>query len=463
MNSKFYYENKENIKRVKYENIYFFNNEFYFLTLDKNIQLQEVKLLGGPEHSGCIHKNEYIFKPNIKFFNNEKEINNFLYKEIIEIKGISNYFSHYYEHNIGHGLFDALYPSFLTLHNFFNENNNYTNLINLLHVPGWVCPMKCTKDWVLQIMEKFSGNKNLLKNNLDKNKIYKFEVLIAGSGYCGYSTINKKYITPGKDFNSLSLFRNRFYNKYNIQRKNTYERNKIIIIESERYSIQEKNILLEIKKKLNSENFNCEFINWKNYVNFKEQLELLNNSYMHISSSGTSMMNFVFLNEKSVHINLGTNNYQDCYQIKNNEERLLLMDIPISLLSNDIYIDYYNIFVHKKILFKEVYNIILKNIKYFNTYLKNTNVFNVNIKIPNFVKVWQDFCLSDIYNDLRDKNNINEIIMGMNNDINNGLVSVRWIEMISLNYSPFNEKYNFISPKNSKLLDIIKKKYDCIL
>ena len=53
--------------------------------------------------------------------------------------------------------------------------------------------------------------------------------------------------------------------------------------------------------------------------------------------------------------------------------------------------------------------------------------------------------------------------LSLNNDINNGLVSVRWIEMISLNYSPFNEKYNFISPKNSKLLDIIKKKYDCIL
>ena len=184
---------------------------------------------------------------------------------------------------------------------------------------------------------------------------------------------------------------------------------------------------------------------------------------MHISSSGTSMMNFIFLNEKSIHINLGTNNYQDCYQIKNNEERLLLMDIPISLLSNDIYIDYYNIFVHKKILFQEIYNIILKNIKYYNTYLKNTNEFNVNIKIPNFVKVWQDFCSSDIYNNLRDNNNINEIIMGMNNDINNGLVSVRWIEMISLNYSPFNEKYNFISPKNLKLLDIIRKKYNSVL
>ena len=463
MNSKFYYEDKENIKRVKYENIYFFNNEFYFLTLDKNIQIKEVKLLGGPEHSGCIHKNEYIFKPYIKFFNNEKEINNFLDKNIIEIKGISNYFSHYYEHNIGHGLFDALYPSFLTLLNFFNENNNYTNLINLLHIPGWVCPKKCTKDWVLQIMEKFSGNKNLIKNNLDKNKIYKFEVLIAGSGYCGYSTINKKYITPGKDLNSLSLFRNRFYNKYNIQRKNTYEKNKIIIIESERYSSEEINTLLKIKNKLNSENLNCEFINWKNYVNFKEQLELLNDSYIHISSSGTSMINFVFLNEKSVHINLGTNNYPDRYQIKNNEERLLLMDIPISLLSNDIYIDYYNIFKHKKILYEEVYSIILKNITYYNTYLKNTNELNVNSKIPNFVKVWQDFCLSDIYNDLRDNNNINEIIMGMNNDINNGLVSVRWIEMISLNYSPFNEKYNFISPKNLKLLDIIRKKYNSVL
>ena len=312
-------------------------------------------------------------------------------------------------------------------------------------------------------MEKFSGNKNLIKNNLDKNKIYKFEVLIAGSGYCGYSTINKKYITPGKDLNSLSLFRNRFYNKYNIQRKNTYEKNKIIIIESERYSSEEINTLLKIKNKLNSENLNCEFINWKNYVNFKEQLELLNDSYIHISSSGTSMINFVFLNEKSVHINLGTNNYPDRYQIKNNEERLLLMDIPISLLSNDIYIDYYNIFKHKKILYEEVYSIILKNITYYNTYLKNTNELNVNSKIPNFVKVWQDFCLSDIYNDLRDNNNINEIIMGMNNDINNGLVSVRWIEMISLNYSPFNEKYNFISPKNLKLLDIIRKKYNSVL
>lgn len=468
MNSKFIYENKQNIKRVKYENIYFFDNEFYFLTLDKNIELQEVRLLGGPEHSDCIHKNEYIFKPNIKIFDNEIEINNFLNKEIIEINGITNYFSHYYEHNIGHGLFDALYPSFLTYLNFFYKidkinNNNYTNLINILHVPGWVCSMKCSRNWLLEIMENFSGNKNLLKNNLDKNKIYKFEILISGSGYCGYSIVNKKYITPGKEYNSLSLFRNRFYNKYNIQRKNTYERNKIIIIESERYSIEEKNILLEIKKKLNSENFNCEFINWKNYLNFKEQLELLNDAYIHISSSGTSMMNFAFLNEKSVHINLGTNNYIDYYQTKNNEERLLLMDIPISLLSNDIYIDYYNIFIYKKILYEEVYFIILKNITYYNSYLKNTNEFNVNINIPNFVKVWQDFCLSDIYNDLRDNNNINEIIMGMNNDIKNGLVSVRWIEMISLNYSPFNKKYNIISSKNLKLLELIKKKYDNML
>lgn len=60
MTSNFSYKTQETIKRVKYKNIYYFNNEFYFLTLDKNIQLQEIKLLGGPEHSDCIHKNVHL-------------------------------------------------------------------------------------------------------------------------------------------------------------------------------------------------------------------------------------------------------------------------------------------------------------------------------------------------------------------------------------------------------------------
>ncbi len=452
MNSKFYYENKENIKKVKYENIYFFNNEFYFLTLDKNIQLQEVKILGGPEHSDCIHKNEYVFKPNIKFFNNEKEINNFLDKEIIEIKGISNYFSHYYEHNIGHGLFDALYPSFLTLLNFFNENNNYTNLINLLHVPGWVCPMKCTKDWVLEIMEKFSGNKNLLKNNLDKNKIYKFEVLIAGSGYAGISSINKNGIMPGKKLNVLSKFRDRFYKNYNINVENTKTLS-ISIIDSDRYSENDKTLLLKICEELNK-NHNCNYLNWKDIDDFKKQLNILSKIDIYICSPGTSGNYFPFLREKSIFINLGTN-ISGAYNINQ------LMEVNMALLSNDLLIDYYNIFQENEYNYDKILKLIDKNINLHQKITNNKDIIYEPI-IPNYIKIWQELFMEKD-NDLKDKNNLDELVLRMNNDLQPNLVPYRYPEILIQNYKISTVTKDFLNEKNKLYLEKIKKKYINIL
>jgi hypothetical protein len=464
MESSFEFKITENINRVKYNNLYFFDNNFHFLTKDKNIILKEVKLLGGPEHTDQILKEEYFFLPKIKIFNNDEELNTFISINLITISEITNYFSHYYQHNIGHGLYDALYPSFLTLLDFYNENNNYINLINLLKPDGWICPLKCSREWVLDIMSKFSKNNNLLKDNLEKDKIYKFEILIAGSGYAGFSSINKQYLVPGKENFALEKFRDRFYNVYKIE-KNIIKHNniKIIIIDSERYSNDEKNILLKINETLNERGYNSNYIYWKNYEDFRDQLEIINNTNIHISSCGTSMMYFPFLNSNNIHINLGTNNYFDSYYQINNEERCLLMDIPISLLSNDIHIDYYDIFKNKKILFDQVIDIIEKNISYFKNKLINYNNKNINKNIPNFVKIWREFCNNIEYNNFRDEDNINEIIDKMNNDRKPDLVSIRWIEMIIQNYSPYNKNYEIIKDKNLRLLKIIKNKYITIL
>lgn len=458
MESSFQFKITENISRVKYNNLYYFDNNFYFLTTNKNTILKEIKLLGCPEHTDQIVKEEYMFLPNIKKFDNEEDLKNFINNDIIIINKITNYFGHYYEHNIGHGLYDALYPSFLTLIDFFNEDKNYINLINLLQPNGWTCPLKCSREWVLDIMSKFSKNNNLFKNNLEKNKVYKFEILIAGSGYAGFSSVNKEYLVPGKKNFALEKFRNRFYIVYNII-KNINTNIKISIIDSERYSTYEKNILLKINDMLNEKGYVSNYIYWKNYENFKEQIEIINNTNIHISSCGTSMMYFPFLNSGSVHINLGTNNYIDCYNIENKEERCLLMDMPISLLSNDIYIDYYDISKHKRILFDEVNNIIEKNIDYLKNKLINSNNININTNIPTFVKIWREFCNNEQYNDFRDVENIDEIIKKMNNDKNPNLVSIRWIEMIIQNYSPYNKNYKIISNKNLQLLEIIKNKY----
>jgi hypothetical protein len=62
MESSFQFKTTENINRIKYDNLYFFDNNFYFLTTNKNIILKEVRLLGGPEHTDQIIKRRiYIF------------------------------------------------------------------------------------------------------------------------------------------------------------------------------------------------------------------------------------------------------------------------------------------------------------------------------------------------------------------------------------------------------------------
>ena len=50
----------------KYTNLYYLNDHFYYFIVKTDKQdLKTVKLLGGPEHSGVIPKDVYMFKPII--------------------------------------------------------------------------------------------------------------------------------------------------------------------------------------------------------------------------------------------------------------------------------------------------------------------------------------------------------------------------------------------------------------
>ena len=446
--SNYHYEIKEGIKRIKYENIYLLNNKFYFLTQDKKVDLQEVKLLGGPEHTDFVNENQYLFKPNIKYLSNENEIKDFLLGEIIEIKGIVNFFSHYYNHNVGHGLYDAIYPSFLTFLNYCNNSLDYTNLINILHVPEWISNVKCSKEWLLEIMEKFSGKKNLILNNLDKNKIYKFQILLAGSGYAGISAINRKGIMPGKELNALAKFRNRFYQKYNICIENTKELN-ITIVDSDRYTDNDKEILLKINNELNNL-YKCSYINWKDIDSFDEHLNIMSNTDIYISSPGTSGNYFPFLREKSIFINLGTNISGE-YNIKQ------LMEVNMALLSNDILIDYYDIFKEDEYKYNEINKLVNKNINLHSKITLENNIV-YEPKIPNYIKIWQELFSSN-NSDLIDKENLDELIQRMNNDLKPDFVGYRYPEICIQNYKIENKDLDFLNKTNSLYLDEIKKKY----
>jgi len=352
-------------------NLYFVNNEFIYLSSTKNIELKEVNIRTDL-------REDTKFKPKIvKVLDSNTFIKN-NNVEIIEENTL--YATHDYHHNIVHALYDVLYPLYLIFLNFniLNENKEFNIFLNL--ITNQLKPFKgnCSREYNLEVFKKFSKGKLFLNSTIKKN--YCFKNLICGIGLAGVSSINKKGIMPGKDLYVLEKFRNRMMNCYNI----VYPKksNKIIlgIIKGGRFSNEDYTILNKIQSKYNNDNIECKFIDYYNIQSFEEQLKLISKIHIHISHPGTSMFNFIFLNNNSIHINTGC--------IFNGFPSLL--ESNICALSNNISVKYYDIHKYKKILYEPLNYIINESINDINNKLVLKN------EIPLFIKIWQELCEKDV-------------------------------------------------------------------
>lgn len=403
-----------NVNHICYNNLYYIKGQFLFLTTE-DIKLPAIRLLGGPLLNG-ISNERYILQPDIIKFETMEKLNQYVTELAIEnISGITNYFSHYYDHNIAHGLYDALYPSFLTYLEFYkNSDLPYTNLINILTIPGWVFPGNSSRQWVLDIFQKFAMNPNMIINNLNNlNKNYKFATLLAGSGFAGISSVNRLGLMPGKEIQALEKFRDRMYNVYSIKRKNSDNNFKnILIINSRRYSASELNILQKINSDLNNSGFTSKIISWESISSFEEQLNIMNNTDIHISGAGTSMLNFPFLNDGKININLGVSKF-------NPGNLPVLLEVNCCLLSNTIITLFYDIFKYREILYEPIMDLIKNN-------LCNTN----KTVIPDYMSKWIEICDKD--------ENMNALIERMNGIKEPNLIAYRHPEMFVYHYPPYN-------------------------
>jgi hypothetical protein len=399
----------ENICHVKYENIYYIDSKFYYFTTEQNIKkkIKKIKTLGGPEHTNKINENEYIFFPIIKNFKDKNDLKKYvnIIENLKEITEPTIYVSHYYEHNIGHGLYDTLYPLYLCYLNFYKncDNDKINIFLNILKVNSWKMPQNYlpTREWVLNVFKDFCNGGEIYKKKEIKNNI-KFKVFLVGSNKAGISSTNKNGVMPGKTINAIEKFRDRFYKIYNII-KIKKEKLNIIIIDSHRYSKVEKSNLLKIVEYYNKE-YNINYINWKDIPNFKEQLQIISETDIHISGCGTSMMNFLFLKDNSVHINLGTGYY-------GSKKISTLMETNICLLSNKIYCDFYNIYDYNEILYEKLKINIDKNA----SNLKN-KIF-LKTKVPYYTLKWRELCKNESFNKIIDR---------MNNIEKPNLISIRF-------------------------------------
>ncbi len=277
---------------IEYKNLYSINGVIYYFSTSV-------------ESLPYVNKftDSYSWAPQLKVFNNEEEINSYLlsFKNKQEIH-LSTLGDNLWYGNIGHALWDGLYPLYVALIKFGYKDAPFTLLTS---------PWDNKKSMAYDIITKFSGSKLLEYHNLDKSKIIHFKTLVAGTGSAGNRVINKSYTLYGeKEYKALTLFKERLLKVYNIKvDKLLNKKPKVIIIKNKRFTSYEISIIQDIVDSY-KDKLDIKYIDWyHDYQSFDEQLKELEDVDIHISGPGTGMMYMPLLKKGAVNINLGYMEY----------------------------------------------------------------------------------------------------------------------------------------------------------
>ena len=273
---------------VEYKNLYSIEGVIYYFSLINEILPLVNKFT-----------DSYSWAPIVKTFSNEEEIENYLSnfqnKQELELSILGD---NLWYGNIGHALFDGLYPLYLALIKFGYCNNSFTLL---------------SSDWdnkkvmAYDIISRFSENQLIEYNHLDKSKMIHFKTLVAGTGMTGNRVMNVEYTLYGeKEYGALSLFKQRLLKAYNIQiDKPINKKYKAIVIRNKRFSDYETSTISQVIDLL-KDKLDIKFIDWyHDYTSFSDQLKELEDVDIHITGPGTGMMYMPFLKKGAVNINLG--------------------------------------------------------------------------------------------------------------------------------------------------------------
>lgn len=199
-------------------------------------------------------------------------------------------------HNIGHALFDGLYPMYTALVKFGYKDTPFTTLTNInLDDVG--------HNMAADIVTRFSGHAPLQYAKLDRSIVYHFGTVIAGTNNTGNRVITKEYTLYGEaEFGALTAFKERMYRVYDLPVDAPCGKSpNAIIVHNKRYSSTELGVL----KQLCMHSETLRYIDWQEYPSFYEQLKIISTTDIHITGPGTGMMYMPFLKRGAVNINVG--------------------------------------------------------------------------------------------------------------------------------------------------------------
>lgn len=364
---------------IEYKNLYSIDGVIYYFTLaNENLPL--------------VNKFTDLYKwaPVVKVFNSEEEIDNYLssFNSIQNVE-LATLGDNLWYGNIGHALFDGLYPLYLALVKFGYKDSSFTLLSS-----DWDNKQAMAYD----IITKFSGNHLMEYHHLDKSKLIYFKTLVAGTGMAGNRVINTEYTLYGeKEYKALSLFKDRLLKAYNIQiDKPINKKYKAIIIRNKRFSNYEISVINQVID-LFKDKLDIKFIDWyHDYRSFEEQMKELEDVDIHITGPGTGMLYMPFLKKGAVNINLG---YMEHTQTNSSRPNLFIkessaidhilpgwMEQCVCSAANYVTTLYYNRFSNNNLEIQELESIINKAIVVLDSGFTISNNHNID------ALVFKEYC-----------------------------------------------------------------------
>jgi hypothetical protein len=274
---------------VQYENIYIIDGTLTYLTTDRATRLPSVSKW----------TSHYNWQPAIKVFPSKMDIDAFVsnLKGVVTID-LALYGDMVWCHNIGHALFDGLYPMYAAMVKFGYKDEPCTVFTDLnVDDKGQALAKEVT--------ETFSGNKLYNYHTLDRSIVYHCKKLISGTGGTGNRVITKEYTLYGEtQYNAVTYFKERMYKMYDLTvDKPMRSRLQAIIVKNKRYSASEVAAMNAVIR--DASDIDIRWVDWQTYPSFREQLRVIQDTDIHITGPGTGMMYMPFLKKGAVNVNLG--------------------------------------------------------------------------------------------------------------------------------------------------------------
>ena len=341
-----------------YKNLYYVNGGFWALSLkEANLSLPGVRL-------DALATSDY--RPKHREFNTSEELDRFVRFDIDPrlLSGLTIHFNPHWLRNIGHALFDGLYPAYVALIRFSPRH------LQPFRILVGVADANCDDCFSEDVFSRFAGLGLIKSNTMDgfkKETWFVFEEFIMGSGMMCQRCIQSNYqLAGGVELDGSRLFRDRMYKQHGVllptsrhshsaQERDPGKPLNVYVIDNKRFTEDERReiklasaeinnytdrhihkSMAELKKlpwplmrvvylsyrnvtanKENSLNVTQTRVDARsptyelNDNDFTAQLRVLRDMDIHITGPGTGQMYQTFLSDGSININLGgLNPYQ---------------------------------------------------------------------------------------------------------------------------------------------------------